>query len=115
MQQVPRERLVAGMVLARDVENYQGNRILTKGAVLTDSLIALLRHWKVAEVFVEPEQPKAEEKPAQPAAAPDHALDVEKKRLNEIFDGSLVNGWMNELRNETEKRLGVHRFWKSGR
>jgi hypothetical protein len=102
------------MVLAQDVENYKGARILTKGAILTDALIALLHHWKVAEVFVDPELARVEPAPA-PVPETDWALERAKKRLAEKFDGNLVNDWMKALLDETEKRLERPKYWDSSR
>jgi len=112
VQQVPLKRLAAGMVLARDVENGEGQRILAKGTALTDTRIALLTRWHIAEVMVEPPKPAEAPKESEPRHV-DDGLDLARKRLRESFQGRLVNDSMKTLYTEAEKRLGSRAPWRS--
>lgn len=106
------DELDPGMVLAADVDDHNGYRILAKGTVLTQKQLELLLTWEVFEVVVE--EKKAEE-PVQEAAkqAEDEALEAARRRLEKLFEGRLVNEWMEALYREAQKRLPVPRYWKT--
>jgi hypothetical protein len=114
MRKVKVRELVAGMVLASDVEDANGYRILARGTVLTDSLIGRMSEWRVQEVAVE-EEMAAEEEVEQAKSDEQTALEKAARRLKEKFEGALVNPWMESLYREAEKRLGVARYWKTRR
>ena len=111
MHKVKVSELAAGMVLAVDVDDANGYRILARGTVLTESQIARMAEWKVREVAIE-EEVAGEEEVEQ--AESDEQVDLEKarQRLRDKFAGSLVNPWMQSLYSEAEARLGVPRYWK---
>ena len=117
MRSVKKGGFEPGLVLARDVEDAEGYKLLRKGTVLTDAHVSLLESWKVLEAWVE-DQPAAQpqpEKPKQavPQKAPANAiLDAAKLRLRQRFEGSLVSPWMTALCEEAEKRLATPRFWR---
>jgi hypothetical protein len=112
VEQVPLKRLAAGMVLARDVENIEGQRILAKGTALTGTRIALLTRWGVTDVMIEPPKPAPPPKEAEPRHI-DDGLDLARKRLRESFQGRLANDCMKTLYTEAEKRLGSRAPWRS--
>ncbi|MHC4713476.1 MAG: hypothetical protein ACYTAN_09445 [Planctomycetota bacterium] len=113
MHKVKVGELEAGMVLATDVDDRNGYRILARGTVLTDSQIELLTGWRVFEVAVEEEMAGREEV-EQAKSDEQHAIEAAKRRLKEQFEGSLVNPWMESLYREAEARLEVPRYWKTG-
>lgn len=106
------DELEPGMVLAVDVDDHNGYRILAKGTALTQKQLELLSTWQVFEVAVE--EKKAEEEVQEAAEqAEDDALEAAKRRLEKLFEGRLVNEWMEALHREAEKRLAVPRYWKT--
>ncbi len=112
MHKVNVKELTAGMVLAADVEDANGYRILGRGTVLTDGLIARMAEWKVREAAVE-EEMAAEEEVEQAKSEEQTALEKARRRLKEKFEGSLVNPWMQALHREAEARLAVPRYWRT--
>lgn len=112
MRKVDVEDLEAGMLLATDVDDHNGYRILAKGTVLTRKQIALLTTWHVLEAMVEDEVARQEELGAA-LSAEDEAIEAARKRLSSRFEGRLENIWMKALHEGAEKRLAVPRFWKT--
>ncbi len=112
MRKLRVEGLEAGMVLAGDVEDHEGYRILARGTVLTAKQLELLSMWRVVEVMVEDE--KADQQTQQAAMeAEDELLDAARRRLRALFEGRVVNEWMEALLREAERRLSVPRYWKT--
>jgi hypothetical protein len=124
MKSVKVKGLKVGFILARDVEDAAGYKLLKEGTVLSDAHVALLRSWKIPEVWVEE---SARARPEAQAPKADHAADEDKKkgedalleqeraRLMRRFEGRLTNPWMKALYAEAEKRLLVPRFWRQAR
>ena len=106
-----------GFVLAREVEAADGSKLLKMGTVLSQAHLALLKSWRIREVFVEDAKAPAQvpPAPAAQAAAPSDGVDpvlaVARERLRKRFEGRLVNPWMQALYDEAEKRLGAPRIW----
>jgi len=124
MKSVKVKGLKAGFVLARDVEDAAGYKLLKEGTVLSDAHVALLRSWKIPEVWVE-ESVRARGEPEAPKAGhaaggdekkrEDALLEEGRSRLRRRFEGRLTNPWMKALYAEAEKRLLVPRFWRQAR
>jgi len=108
MHKVKVEELESGMILARDVEDQGGYRILGAGSKLSESQIALLESWSVIDVWIDDDTPE-EEEPAQEA----DGLEEARERLRARFEGRLVNEYMERLYEQAEERLAVPRFWKN--
>lgn len=106
-----------GLVLARDVEAADGSKLLKMGTALSQAHLALLKSWRIREIFVE--DAKAPAQAARAAEAPvaassatvDPVLAVAQERLRRRFEGQIVNPWMQALYDEAEKRLGAPRAW----
>jgi hypothetical protein len=117
MRSIKASEFEPGFVLAREVEAADGSKLLKMGTVLSHAHLALLKSWKVREIFIE--DAKAPAQAAQvsepPAAAPaqpaDPVLAVARERLRKRFEGRLVNPWMQALYDEAEKRLGTPKIW----
>ena len=106
-------RYAPGFVLARDVEDSDGYKLLKMGTVLSNSQISLLVGWKVAEVWVEdakaPLEVPAKSVPGPAAAAAGPVFDAARESLKKRFEGRLVNPWIKALYAEAEKRIGAAR------
>ena len=112
MRKIEVDEVQAGMILAADVEDSNGYRILSRGTVLTDKQIALLATWRVGEVVVE-DAPAEEETLEAALSADEEALKAARERLAQRFEGSLTNPWMKALYEAAEARLAVPRYWKT--
>lgn len=111
MRLIPLDEVEAGMVLARDVENSNGYRILGKDTVITESQIALLEGWGVLDVLIKDGPAPSEEESAPESQGSGGHLEARREKLKKSFEGVLVNEWMNALYAEAENRLDVKRFW----
>ncbi len=119
MRSVKIKELKSGLILARDVEDAAGNRLLTVGTTLSKGHMALLEGWRIAEVWVEDAVTAVAEAPAEPETpatkdAGEEALAEAKKRLAARFEGRERNAWMKALHEEAAKRLAAPRFWNPG-
>ena len=116
MRKVRVDQLEAGMVLAADVEDLNGKKMLSEGTVITEKQLTLLTSRHVFEVLVEDAKASKEDVEAVEAAdsAEDAALEAAKERLAASFEGCKPNEWMERLHKEAEKRLSVPRFWRAG-
>jgi len=112
MIQVTIGELEAGMVLAADVEDNRGYRILAKDTVLTEKLLALLSSWRVEHVLVEESKATPEGLDAA-LSAEEEALREAKSRLAKKFEGAEINEWIETLHLEAQKRLSLPRYWKT--
>jgi len=117
MTKVNIRELRTGMVLARDVEDDSGYKLLGKGTALTAAQIASLDGWKVIDVWVDEEKPAKEsgKGAARETRREPSALEEARKRLRARFEGRLTNQWMKSLLAEAEARLSAPRFWRGGR
>ena len=115
MRNIKSDEYKPGLVLARDIEDAAGYKLLKVGTVLSDAQIALLVSWKVREIWVE--DAKAAAAPAASAGGEarrsevDPVLEAAKENLRKRFEGRLVNPWMKALYAEAEKRIGEKRPW----
>ena len=115
MRSAPLKDLKPGMVLARDVENSEGYRILARGTVLSDTKISLLEGWNVIDVLIEDAKPPAPAAQGEAVAAAADAARASRaaERLKTMFDGRLANPWMKALCAEAGKRLDLSPFWRN--
>ncbi len=71
MKKISTSQLVPGMVVGEDVLSFDRRTVLSKGTVLTDTLITRIELYGVLNIYIEdsaPEEPAApESKPAAPA------------------------------------------------
>ena len=67
MELIISRKLTAGMVAAKDIVTKHGQTIVSKGTVLTDTLIARLSFYRIDSIYVEDlPKPKEEEAPQEP-------------------------------------------------
>ncbi|MBQ2504343.1 MAG: hypothetical protein II528_08460, partial [Lachnospiraceae bacterium] len=67
MELIISRKLTAGMVAAKDIVTKHGQTIVSKGTVLTDTLIARLSFYRIDSIYVEDlPKPKEEEAPKEP-------------------------------------------------
>ena len=67
MELIISRKLTAGMVAAKDIVTKHGQTIVSKGTVLTDTLIARLSFYRIDSIYVEDlPKPKVEEAPKEP-------------------------------------------------
>jgi hypothetical protein len=116
MRNIKSDEYKPGLVLARDIEDAAGYKLLKVGTVLSDAQIALLVSWKVREIWVEDAKAAAAAAGGGGGearqAAKDSALEAAKKNLRKRFEGQLVNPWMKALYAEAEKRIGEKHPWR---
>lgn len=116
MRKVAIDDLEPGMILSRDVDTQNGSRILVKGALLSETAIALLAKRRVLDVWVEDKSAVPDEAPSEEDSVDEEeareALEAAIARLERRFEGRLVNPWMRALCEGAKERLAVPRFWR---
>jgi hypothetical protein len=89
----------AGMVLAEEVRDHQGNILLAKGAALTESLLAALRRRGLESVRIVDDSVSAEQLEAERARVAARLATVFRKPPGGAADAllrELVSAWRTE-------------------
>jgi hypothetical protein len=108
------DELAAGTVLAADVEDTSGHKMLSAGTIITEKHLALLVSRQILDVMIdETAAPEATEEAGEDCDGEreDTALDAARERLANLFAGDGQDKWTSALHEEAEKRLTVARFW----
>jgi len=93
MRRIERDKLEAGMTLAKPITNEAGMTMLSEGFVLTDSMIRRLESMEISFVYIEGDAPDAKSKAELLA-------DVEKR-----FRKTENEKYMNILKNAIRVRI----------